>query len=72
MLYCFYSRIPEIRAQGYKITEYTGSEKDVFFAYELGPARVDRIDGDYFYTQAAGGEIKYLIKDYIFAKINTV
>ena len=43
-----------------------------FFAYELGPAQVDRIDGDYFYTQAAGGEIKYLIKDYIFAKINTV
>ena len=69
MLYYFYSRIPEIAAEGYKITEYTGSEKDVPFAYEPGPARVDRIDGDYFYTQAAGGEVPRLIKDYIFRKI---
>ena len=69
-MYYFYSRIPEIHAEAYKLTEYTGSEKDVTFAYEVGPTKVDRIDGDYFYRQAAGGEIPHLIKEYIFRKVN--
>ena len=34
-MYYFYSRIPEIRAEAYKITEYTGSEKDVFLAHDV-------------------------------------
>ena len=68
-MYSFYSRIPEIRAEAYKITEYTGSEKDVVLAHEVTPTWVDRIDGDYFYRQAAGGEIKHLIKEFIFKKI---
>ena len=69
-MYYFYSRIPEIHAEAYKLTEYTGSEKDVTFAYELGPSTVARIEGDYFYSQAAGGQIPHLIKEYIFRKVN--
>jgi hypothetical protein len=67
-MYYFYSRIPEIKAEAYKITEYTGSEKDVLLAHDVNPTWVDRIDGDYFYRQAAGGEIKHLIKEFIFKK----
>jgi hypothetical protein len=69
-MYYFYSCIPEIHAEAYKLTEYIGSEKDVTFAYELGPSKVARIEGDYFYSQAAGGQIPYLIKEYIFRKVN--
>lgn len=69
-MYYFYSRIPEVKADAYKFSEYTGSEKDVFLAHEISPTTVDRIEGDYFYRQAAGGEIAYLIKDYIFRKVH--
>ena len=69
-MYYFYSRIPEIRAEAYKLTEYRGNEKDVVLAHEITPTWVDRIDGDYFYRQAAGGEIPHLIKEYIFRKVN--
>ena len=68
-MYYFYSRIPEIRAEAHKITEYTGIEKDILLAHDVNSTWVDRIDGDYFYRQAAGGEIPYLIKDFIFKKI---
>jgi hypothetical protein len=34
------------------------------------PHTVSRIDGEYFYSQAAGGEIKWPIKEHIFRKIH--
>ena len=70
-MYYFYSSIPEVRAEAYKLTEYTGNEKNIVLAHELTPTWVDRIAGDYFYRQVAGGENRHLIKEYIFKKTFT-
>jgi hypothetical protein len=69
-MYYYYSYTPEIDADGFKIREYTGSEDIVGVAHESMPRKVIRIDGEYFYTQAAGGELKWPIKEYIFRKVH--
>ena len=76
-MYTFYSRIPEINVQAFKIVKYTGDESGVVLAHEISGSSVVRIDGQHFYTRAIsmqtgdGVEIPHLIKDYVFRKSST-